>query len=488
MTVRDCADEAMAMEGFPQQPASSTERPAAWWWLAAGALVVALCWGQYYPLLGTWFHHDDFNWLRVAQRWQEAPASIVRGDTGVTVVWNALFYLAYQIGDWRDSVPYFVGLITLHALCSVLVIWLVYELTTDRAAALFAGIVFATAFVHHEAVGWIAAGLHVLMTVLLVLTLCLWLVRRRLRGSEYAGPVTGVLTVLAKDSGVILGPLALLVQHYSGAEPLQRVWRRMALWFGAPYVVLALWRALLPPAREAIPIGGAGYSFGPHLLTNAVLCVPQMIVPDLAFPNYHALLAAHLPAGLVAAAVTGSRVVLVLLSMAAAIGFWRGGRLMRLGIAWCYLAFLPFVAFSYDYARAPRYLYPASVGLALLAGLALGWLWRRARGAGGRTAIIGLVVALLLANALPVRIMAQSRTRDSLLRVAMLAEVRARVPDPRPGERICLLGLPEHLRDVAWALPVMYEMPVTGVTEDNAGDGPCDYVVDLSGWLAGRGP
>lgn len=121
-----------------------------------------------------------------------------------------------------------------------------------------------------------------------------------------------------------------------------------------------------------------------------------------------------------------------------------------------------------------------------------GWRWRGYGGGhggrAGRAAIIGLVVALVLVNALPVRIMAQSRTRDSLLRVAMLAEVRARVPAPRPGERICLLGLPEHLRDVAWALPVIYGMPVVGVTEDDAGAAPCEYVIDLGDWLMERGP
>ncbi len=481
------------METAPLGPMTPEEhpaaRPAAWWWGGVCALTIALCWAQYYPLLGTWFHHDDFNWLRVAQHWQEAPATIVRGDTGVTVVWNALFYLAYQIGDWRDSTPYYVGLIMLHALCSVLVIWLVYQLTSERAAALFAGIVFATAFVHHEAVGWIAAGLHVLMTALLLLTLCLWLARRRgQRWIEYAGPVTGVLTVLSKDSGVILGPLALLVQHYTGARPVRQVWKRMALWFGTPYVALMLWRVLLPPAREAIPIGGADYSFGLHLLTNAVLCVPQMIVPDLAFPNYHALLAAHLSPGLTAVAVTGSRVALVLISVAAVIGFWRGGKLVRLGIAWCYVAFLPFVAFSYDYARAPRYLYPASVGPALLAGLALAWLWRRARRPMARMAVIGVLAVVVVVNALPVRIMARNRMRDSALRVAILEEVRERVPAPRPGERICLLGLPEHLRDIAWALPVMYEMPIIGVTEVEAAIGPCDHVIDLRDRPAVRGP
>lgn len=452
-------------------------------WLTAGVAVFATAWLAYWPILPTYFHHDDFSWLAVARHWQEAPASIVYGDTGITLVWNLLFNMAYRMGGWWNATPYFAGLIAVHAVCSLLVMWFVRQVGGRPAAAVAAGAFFAVLFTHHEAVGWVAAGLHPLMTLGLLLTVNLWLLADR--GAVWprlAAPLGAVLTVLAKDSGVVIGPLLLVTAQWGGRQPLRRTWRRLLLCVGPAYVVLLGWRLLLPPRREAIAPGGPDYYLGWHSLLNLVGCVPQSLLPDLQYANYRALLASRLGEQGAELGVLASRLGIAALVCLSAWALWRGHRLVRLAVAWCYVAYLPFVPFSYGYARAPRYLYASSVGLALLVGLAYSCLWRRFAGRPARRAALGAAfVLLLLANLAPIRLMAQRRLADSESRRQVLARIVREVPKPAPQDEVYLLGLPEYLQDLALAVPLLYSVPVTGHLGPPPSPRPGVYVLDLSG-------
>ncbi len=477
-----------ADERRAETPAPALRRGAVVWALSL-AVVVALAWLAYCPMLGTYFHHDDFNWLRVARQWQTDPGSLAWGDTGVTVVWNLLFFAAYQFGAWHSTAPYFIYLISAHALCSVFVSWLLWQLTADRAAALAAGIAFAVLATHHEAVGWIAAGPHVVMAVLLLLGVNLWLTF--MRGATWPrllGPLAVLATLFTKDSGVVAAPVTAVVHAFSGAGRGWKPLRQALWWFVPPYALLLLWRIVLPPTREAIEAGGADYHLGWHALSNLATCVPQMLIPDLAYPNYHAILTRFAGGDLAAALVTASHAGIGALFVASVIAVLMGNRLVKLSVLWCYVAFLPFAPFSYDYARAPRYQYAGSVGLALLLGMGVAWVLRRLHEhRGARIGVYALLLALVAANLLPLRLLAVHRMRDSDLRRAALEYVLERVPTPADGDSIHLIGLPEHLEDLQLAVPVIYPVEVTARLGPPQTRGARVHVVDLSRIVAAPG-
>jgi len=450
-------------------------------WALGLTAIVGLAWLAYSPMLGTYFHHDDFNWLRVARQWQADPTTLAWGDTGVTVLWNLLFFAAYQFGAWHGTAPYFIYLISAHALCSLLVSWLLWQLTADRAAALAAGISFVVLATHHEAVGWIAAGPHVVMTVFLLLCANLWLASAN--GATWPrvlGPLAVLATLFTKDSGIVAAPVAAVVHAFSGTGRGRKRWQAALWWFVPPYALLLLWRVLLPPTREAIEAGGADYHLGWHVLSNFVTCVPQMLVPDMAYPNYHALLVRFVGGGPADTLVAISHAAIGALFIVSVIAVVRGSRLVRLSVLWCYVAFLPFAPFSYDYARAPRYQYAGSVGLALLLGMGVAWVLRRTRGYSiGRAGAVVALGALIVANLLPLRLLAEHRMRDSHLRRIALEYVVEQVPSPRQGDAFYLVGLPEHFQDLQLAIPVIYPVEITAHLGSPRDTGPGVHVIDM---------
>ena len=458
-------------------------------WAVAVGLVFGLAWLALYPVIGSYFRNDDFQWLLMAREWEENPSTLLLGHAGSTFIYNLLFLAAYHVSGWQSAAPYFLGLITIHGLCSVLVLWLIYLLTSDAVASLLGGLLFSVMFCHHEAVGWIAAGLHPLMTLFLLLSVIFWILwQRGAAWAGYLGPLAGVFAVLSKDSGVVLAPCLLLVHWLGVARPRGQALdlRRLGWWLAPAYSVLLLWRVLLPPLREVIPVGGPDYFVGPHIASNLALCVPQTVVPDLSYVNYRARLATHLTPPAVDWLVWGAWGMMVVLSLVSALAVWRGSRLVKLGVLWAYAAFIPFAPFSYVYARAPRYLYPGSVGLALLVAVAWMWLGRRwAKGRARRVVAWAAALVVLMANIVPIRLMADSRLRDSNARRHAIERVLEEVPAPRPGDRLYLVGLPDHLRDVGLAVPLLYGVPVTAYVAEPPVGAQGVYRVDLSDVGAG---
>lgn len=422
----------------------------------------------YWPITGAYFRHDDFSWLRVAQQWQADSRSLAHGDTGVTLVYNIIYDATYRRWGLNPK-PYFVWLLCLHVLNCWLVMMLTWLVAKRAWAMWMGGLFFALLFSHHEAVTWPAAGLHVLVAAFFLGAVLFWMLYRQ--GRNWALILSVLCTLLAlmtKDSGVAIIPLLVAADWLL----YPRTSRRPLFWHAAAYVVLAGWRVILPPLSEAMEPGSEHYHFGAHMLWNLVSGPPQMLVPDLRFENYMHFLQQLLPAQWVTLVVHISYLAVALLTVFAVWGLWRGSAQVRLGILWCYLAFLPFLPFSYDYARAPRYLYVPSVGLALLVGLLAaaiadrmpaGWNWNRF--------LALLVVIVFVSGSLGFAwTVCSNRLRDSRLRQHMVLHVTARLATAQPGTVIHLCGLPDHLCDVVWAVPLYY--PVAMIVRDSCDDPP----------------
>jgi len=427
------------------------------WLLGGAAAIGVVAWLAFAPLRASFFRHDDFGWLRVAQRWEDTGGlsrAITQGHAGFTLVYNLIYCACYRLAP-LDPRPHWDCLIAAHAVNSLLVVALVWLISECELAALTSGLVFALLFSHHEAVGWLGGGLHVYALVFMLASLVSWAWWRK---GGWAGflPLAlllGTLALLTKASAV---PLVLLVALVDYALGIGLRWRSLAWWL-IPYAVMVALRLLWPPSHYVVSPEQHVYGLGPHALANLALCPPQMLVPDLRFSNYALLVQRLLPAGLAALVIRGSVGVILALSALALILAAQGDRVVRVGVAWAYLAFLPEALFRYDYAIAPRYLYIPSVGLALLAGYAFARWAERRQVFGPRLsrACVGLVLIVAAYNLPPLMVMEQHRLRDSHVRRQAVQSAAAVVQSmPVPVRTVFLTGLPEPLHDVALGLQV----------------------------------
>jgi len=460
------------------------------------ALLLALVTGLVYaPMLGGYFRHDDFGWLQVARQWErEGGWAIRHGAAGCTPFYNLLLALLYRLAG-RTPWPYYAALILTHALASVLVFRLALTLTGRRLAAAIAGLWFGLHYVHHEAVTWVSSLYRPIALDLLLASLLLFIRYRRRGGSAplILAAVLFGLAALTKEDALPLVLLLPLVERWllekEGREEgvgsrKHEGWRRGKEGGSEPPGIALRAFAPFAPLRSYLPFGfalllygfirpwawavggalttGPGiYWLGPHVLTNWIRCVPQMLVPDLDFETYRQLLQRFLsPAGL-EAVVGASRLLGVLGTVGAGVLFWRGPRPIRFWILWSYIMFLPFTPFAYEYARAPRYLYLPSVGLAMLVGLGMQAWDDRARGR-LRRGLGAAFLLVLLANVALLGLVQKHRLRDSAVRREVLATVQAAVPNPEPGAIVYLVGVPFHLRDVGLGVALLYEVPVEG--------------------------
>jgi hypothetical protein len=417
--------------------------------------VAALAWLAYAPILGAYFRHDDFWWLEVARQWTDGSLPLRHGTAGLSPVYNLLYYFLYH--TWGlDPQPYFASLLLCHVLVSCLVLALVWLLTGRFLAGLTGGLLFAVLFSHHEAVVWPAGGMHVFALAGILLSLICWVLYRRGRGWCLAPALLfALIATFTKDSGIVVVPLllALDLTAFAGRN------RWPLAWLALPAVALAAWRVWVPPTQEP---GARFFHVGLHCLWNLIHNPPQMLVPDLRFENYQQFLRGLLPPGAVNAALVAASAAILLLSALALWGLARGGRLVRLAILWCYLGFLPFIPYSDRYVRAPRYLYIASIGLALLAGLAAVALARRTKPglSASRLAAAGLFLAYLAGSFGFARLVCAHRLEESAQRQQVVAIVLQRLPQPQPGAHIALTGLPAYLVDLERGLPLYYARPV----------------------------
>ena len=439
--------------------------------LVTAALVFVLAWGAFAPMLGAYWRHDDFGWQAITDEWQAGQRSLWYGHGGFTPAYNVLHRAIGLIGG-RDPLAWRIVFTTMHAGIAVAVAWLCLLVTGSRAAAGWAGAFFALHWVHHEAIGWIAGGLHVPATLAAVLAVGCWIVGRgRADGRWLASAIVlAALAPMLKESGLAVFALIAAAELLLPL-PRERGRSRWAIaGLGAALALYVALRLTVGVGGEVVPEGERIYRVGPHVIANLAACVPQMIVSDMGFGNYRALLAGALPQNAVEAAVVASRIGIGLVALGLVYQLVSGARAgcerrtgedaratggashypdaqaVRFAVAWMFLGFLPSSLFVYELARAPRYLYLPSVGLALLFGYAIAAAmqhWPRRR-----RPIVGLAALVLLANLGPLALFTRSRLRDSVIRREIAQQLPQVLPDPRPGERIAVTGIPAHIDDL----------------------------------------
>jgi hypothetical protein len=312
------------------------------------ALLALLCCVAYVPLLRIPLIEDDYPSLAQAQT-LGAPSHVwdllfhSAFQARATSVWSMyLLWKAFALTPW----VYHLASLLLHIVNT----WLVYGIcrgrTGMRQAAFWAAAFFAVAEGHQEAVMWFTAINELWMFLFGAAALLCWMHGRKL------GILLFALALLSKESAVIFLPLFLL------AAPGRRNWRDWA-----PYVALAT------------------------LMTGSIFLGRSFRFSDGSF-SLHAPFWITWPRGF-------GRVLWIWGWIAALLIWFRGDvkqkRSALFAGAWIIVALLPYIFLTYSTEIPSRQTYLASVGLAMLVGLAFSTLDRRA-------ATAALAVAILAHN------------------------------------------------------------------------------------------
>lgn len=334
-------------------------------------LLAALCLAAYAATLNVPLFEDEYPTLTLAAQYG-APhqlTALYRNPvyrTRATTYW-VMAATARLFG--LSPIGYRLASLIFHILAT----WLVFALARlwppMRPAALWAAMLFAVAEGHQEAVVWFAGFTEPAMLVFGLASLVCWL----LTGSsarawlwETASVLLFALALVSKETAPILLPLFLL------ALP-RTAWRGAAVRL-IPHVLLAAMVA-------ASILAGSGHSFR-FSDGSFSLAAPFWIT---------------WPRGMARLLWVWGWLALALLAWSRQRALWKSA---ALALAWSGIALLPYSFLTYSTQIPSRQTYMASVGLALLFGLAVAHLQTLPRL--GRTAVIAVVAVALAQNVLTI--------------------------------------------------------------------------------------
>jgi tetratricopeptide (TPR) repeat protein len=422
--------------------------------MASAAVAVAAVL-TYYHALHYYFSQDDFTFLARAEGLLPYPG--LTAPFGLRVLSTRLYFQMMYALFGLAPAPYHAASLILHATNAVLVFWAARLWTRSRTVALVAAFVFATFDIAFTAVFW-ASGVQDLLAVTFFLACALVWVSRVEKGPliSIASAFALLLSLLSKEIA-ILAPAVLALMAWA-----QRSRRRRAAAALIPHAALsvaALGLVLLHGGKTA---PGSAYAAAISSDVFHNLATYVLWTADVTHPFRD----------MVAAIDYGAwRVALPLAAAAAALLLtWRGprARMAWAAAGWYALTLapvLPLLHHTYLY-----YLYPASAGAAIFAGLviqrvagaiagdsAAARASETARPPGGATArrtlgalaAVVVTAALCVAGALDVR--AREHTYlppdyvipyDHVLRAAALAQnaaaAFAQAPVPRGADLLLI--------------------------------------------------
>ncbi|HTD44386.1 MAG TPA: hypothetical protein VK687_09410 [Bryobacteraceae bacterium] len=315
-----------------------------------------LCVVAYAPALNIPLLEDDYPNISLARVYGPPSGLSSLFHDGVSRSRATSYWVFFAV--WRvanlNPVAYHAVSLLLHIVNTWLVFWIAMAWPPMRPAALWAAAFFAVHEGHQEAVMWFSAINELLMFAFGAAALLCWMVaRRRERGGwlQVAGIVLFALALLSKESAVIFLPLFLLT------EPVKE-WRR-TLPRLIPYAVLAAIAVASVVSTCAYSFRFSDGSFSLH--------APFWIT----WPHSY------------------FRLLWIWGFIAGAVLLWRKQRVSLLPpLVWIGVALVPYSFLTYSTEIPSRQVYLASVGLALLFGLAVAQMPRRSW--------VAAVIALML--------------------------------------------------------------------------------------------
>jgi hypothetical protein len=178
-------------------------------WAIAAVAVIA-----YLPCINNGFIADDFVQLQRIEDLKTDPFILFRVAPEIFRLTSYGVFAVLKVLAGYHSAFFYSFNILLHALNTVMLVRLVFEITNDEKLSLLASLLFAVYHRPQEAVMWIGSMNETLLFFFVALTLVLWIRRR------YAWSVVPYFFALfSKESAVVVLPAVVLIDYY-----LERGW------------------------------------------------------------------------------------------------------------------------------------------------------------------------------------------------------------------------------------------------------------------------
>jgi len=374
-------------------PAAPPSRPSLWTRVWPYALLAALAIGVYYNALGNGFVSDDnfqllgnplvTDWRQIPQIFQHHIWAFAGQETTnyYRPIQIVLYMGLYYIFGF-DAYIFHLFMILIHAANTMLVYRVSKRLLKTPEAALVAAILFAVHPIHNEAVVWIAVLPDMLLTMIVLITIGLFIRWDARPASKQTAGLSGLflLALLTKEPGAMLLPLLLGYEFLYLGRRLIDLWKNRALYISLLGVFGVYCLLRIHALGGMAPAQGFYYKLhGKELILNVIAMLGQYL-GKLVLPIHLSYFYFFEP--------TTSFTPQVLFSLLGAAAVIAGIFLLRRRVPavsyGLYLILIPLApALNIngvgENAFTERYLYLPSVGAVIVAAVAWQWLASKQR-------------------------------------------------------------------------------------------------------------
>jgi hypothetical protein len=172
----------------------------------------------YLPAVDNFFISDDFTLFKVIEAAQDSPRWFFQSTTEFFRVMSYVYFaVCREFFGLNPELYYWAG-IGLHAIVTVLVYFLVLQVSRSSLAAWAAAVFFAAYERHQEAVMWISAANETILAVNCMAFLLLWkhAADSGRRSSFVLAHIALVLALFSKEAAVVLAPMGMILLLLTG--------------------------------------------------------------------------------------------------------------------------------------------------------------------------------------------------------------------------------------------------------------------------------
>ncbi len=340
----------------------SISLPAVWLLLF---IFLSISFIAFVPSYTNSFLTDDYKHLGFIQPFIDRPYTIYQAFNPYFLGWyyrptQFLFFTFFRLLFGVNPLPYYAGMLILHAVNIILVYFVARIWGNGRFGAIFAAGLFSVVATHQETIGWISA-----VSVLLAATFSLlsfYNLRAYLNNPQQKKHLIitflmAALAIFSREETVILFPLILFVWFFS----IQRRPKRSEIWLFAgfglfiiTYGIIIFLRPTWTPHAESMLDRSLGSIISIQNLGQYILTI---------FNSYLSVDIQSNTNWLITTLVFG---VMLLTSLI----FWQGNSFLRLSILWTTGLFLLLyiIVWLLTPDMADRYLYRPWIGISFIFG------------------------------------------------------------------------------------------------------------------------
>ena len=346
------------------------------------------------------FVAEDFTMMSLSTLPFSALWELMTSATRIRPLPVCINWVLYQ-GFGMNPLGYYLFVLVLHVVASVLVFFVGKSLSGDERVGLTSALLFVVYPRHHQPVLWLSADQFVLVGIFALISILCF--RAYLRTGQFRYQLGTLICVcmalLANELGATLFPLLFLAEFILGGSEQKR-WQSLfavktyckyipylvllILYIGVTFGGGRLFKLSMTAAEQQAASEGWQYDtyhlvgLGPKGAKDLAAYLTYLVYPQIPLRA----LDINLTTATVAAVTAFCLLAL----------FIKGSPPVQFSVLWIFLTLAPFVLFV-PFGNADRYFYVPAIGLAILAGILGCWGYDKLK---ARSAVWARMVAVLL--------------------------------------------------------------------------------------------